>query len=222
MIKNLLLVAIRNFKKDKGYSFLNILGLTIGITFSLFLIFYVKDELSFDRHNEKVDRIVRINSYIKEPENSMKIAITQSPLAPALKKDFPEVEEAVRFVGNGRMMFKNGELHLYEDNVFYSDSNLFKVFTYQFVEGRPENALTEPRSLMLTQTSAEKYFGKNKSVVGQSLRTNNGDVYKVTAVIKDVPKNSHLIFNALISMSSLPNDFFVSWGNLQSVYLRVT
>jgi putative ABC transport system permease protein len=213
MIKNLLLVALRNFKRDKWYSLLNILGLTIGITFSLFLIFYIKDELSYDRYNEKADRIVRINSYIKEPENTMNIAITQSPLAPTLKKDFPEVEEAVRFVGNGRMMFKNGELHLYEEKIFYSDSNLFKVFTFPFIEGRPENALTEPKSIVLTKTSAEKYFGKNKSAAGQSLRTPNGDVYKVTAVIKDVPKNTQLTFNALISISTLPPNFSDNWGN---------
>src|SRR5204862_3048280 len=103
MIKNLLLIAIRNFKKDKWFSLLNILGLTIGITFSLFLIFYIKDELNYDRYNEKAGRIYRINSYVKEPEkDEMNWAITPFPLRPALKKDYPEVEAAVRFVSNGR------------------------------------------------------------------------------------------------------------------------
>ena len=100
MIKNLLLVALRNFKRDKWYSLLNILGLTIGITFSLFLIFYIKDELSYDRYNEKADRIYRINAYIKEKDkDTMRWAITPFPMGPALSKDYPEVEEAVRFVG---------------------------------------------------------------------------------------------------------------------------
>src|SRR4051794_1015037 len=118
MINNLLLVAIRNFKRDKWYSLLNILGLTIGITFSLFLIFYIKDELGYDRYNKKADRIYRVNAYIKEADkDTMKWAITPFPLAPALAKDFPEVEEAVRFVGNGRKMFRKGELKFYEDKV---------------------------------------------------------------------------------------------------------
>src|SRR3954464_6532479 len=102
MFKNLLRVALRNFKRDKGYSLLNILGLTIGITFSLFLIFYIKDELSYDRYNEKADRIVRINSYIQEKDKNTDWAITQMPLGPTLKKDFPEVEETVRMLGRER------------------------------------------------------------------------------------------------------------------------
>src|SRR5450432_3706731 len=98
MIKNLLLVALRNFKKDKWYSLVNILGLTIGITFSLFLIFYIKDELSYDQFHEKADRIFRINSYIHERDKNTDWALTQLPLGPTLKKDYPEVEEQVRLV----------------------------------------------------------------------------------------------------------------------------
>jgi putative ABC transport system permease protein len=213
MIKNLLLVAFRNFKRDKWYSLINILGLMIGITFSLFLIFYIKDELSYDNYNKNADRIYRITSYIKEPEKDvMKLAITQFPLGPELKKDFPEVEEAVRFVGNGRTMYRNGELRFYTDKVFFADSNLFKVFTHEFIEGNPKTALVEPNSMVLTQSIAEKYFGKNKSAVGKTLQNDKGDVYKVTAVVKDVPKNSHLIFNILVSVSSLPKDFASNWG----------
>ncbi|MEP6846071.1 MAG: ABC transporter permease [Panacibacter sp.] len=107
MIKNLLIVAIRNFKRDKWYSLLNILGLTIGITFSLFLIFYIKDELSYDRYNENADRLFRITAYVKETDkDTMKWAITQFPLGPTLKKDYPEVQESVRFIGNGKKCTK--------------------------------------------------------------------------------------------------------------------
>ncbi|MEP7141915.1 MAG: ABC transporter permease [Ferruginibacter sp.] len=213
MIKNLLLVAIRNFKRDKGYSLLNILGLTIGITFSLFLIFYIKDELGYDRYNKKADRIYRINAFVKEAEkDTMKWAITPYPLGPALSKDYPEVEEAVRFVGNGKTMYKNGELRFYEDKVFFCDSNIFRVFTYQFIEGDPTTALMEPKSMVLTQSVAEKYFGKNKNYVGKTLQNDKDESYKVTAVVKDVPKNSHLIFNVLVSASSLPKDFANNWG----------
>ncbi|HTL09008.1 MAG TPA: ABC transporter permease [Chitinophagaceae bacterium] len=214
MLRNLLLVALRNFIRDKGYSLLNLLGLTIGITFSLFLIFYIKDELSYDRYHKKADRIYRINSYIKEKDKEvMNWAITPFPLAPALKKDYPEVEEAVRFVGNGRTMYKNGELRFYEDKVYYADSNLFKVFTYPFIEGDMNTALMAPNSMVLTQSVAEKYFGKNKSYVGKTLLNDKGDIYKITGVVKDVPSNSHIIFRVLLSRSSLPPDFANSWGN---------
>jgi putative ABC transport system permease protein len=213
MIKNLLLVALRNLKRDKWYSLLNILGLMIGITFSLFLIFYIKDELSYDRYNKNADRIYRIKSYIKEPEKEvMKMAITQFPLGPELKKDYPEVEEAVRFVRNPKTMFKNGDMRFYEDKIFVCDSNLFKVFTYQFIEGNPETALVEPKSIVLTQSVAEKYFGKNISVLGKTLQNDKGEIFKITAVVKDVPKNSHIIFHILISVSSLPKDFANNWG----------
>jgi putative ABC transport system permease protein len=210
----LLIVALRNFKRDKGYSLLNILGLTIGITFSLFLIFYIKDELSYDRYNKKADRIYRVNAYIKEKDkDTMRWVSTPFPAAPAIAKDYPEVEEAVRFVGNGQTMYKNGETRFYEDKVFYVDSNVFKVFTYPFLEGDERTALVRPNSMVLTKTIAEKYFGKNKSAVGKTLKNDKGDIYTVTGVVKDVPRNSHLIFNILLSRSSLPVDFANSWGN---------
>ena len=214
MIKNLLLVAIRNFKRDKWYSLLNILGLTIGVTFSLFLIFYIKDELSYDRYNDKAGRIYRINSNIKEKDkDTMRWAFVPFPMGPALSKDYPEVEEAVRFIGNGKVMFKNGDLKIYQDKVFYVDSNLFRVFTHKFIEGNAATALIEPKSMVLTQSVAEKFFGKNKNYVGKALENANGEVFKVTGVVKDVPKNSHIIFNVLLSRSSLPADFANNWGN---------
>lgn len=216
MIKNLVLVALRNLKRDKWYSLLNILGLAIGISFSLLLIFYIIDELSYDRYNEKADRIYRVNAYVKEADkDTMRWAITPFPMAEALSKDYPEVEEAVRFFGAGGgsdIMYKNGDQRLYENKVFFADSNVFKVFTHKFIEGSPQTALVAPNSMVLTQSVAEKFFGKNKSYVGKTLENVNGDVYKITAVIKDVPKNSHLLFNILISRSSLPADFANNWG----------
>lgn len=216
MLKNLVLVALRNLKRDKWYSLLNILGLAIGISFSLLLIFYIIDELSYDRYNEKADRIYRVNAYVKEPDkDTMRWAITPFPMGEALSKDYPEVEEAVRFVGAGGgndIMYKNGDQRLYENKVFFVDSNIFKVFTHKFIEGNPKTALVAPNSMVLTQSVAEKFFGRNKTYVGKTLENINGDVYKVTAVIKDVPKNSHLLFNILISRSSLPADFASNWG----------
>src|SRR6266542_5440856 len=190
MIKNLLLIAIRNFKKDKWFSLLNILGLTIGITFSLFLIFYT----------------------LKGKNTNG--ATTQAPLAATLKKDFPEVEESGRFMSRERTLFKNGNNNFYETKVYYADSTIFNIFTYKFVEGNAAHALNEPSSIVIIRSLAEKYFGKNTPAVGKTLRTVY-DVYKVTAVLEDVPQNSHLRFDMLISWSTLPKNFNggENWGS---------
>src|SRR6185312_8713730 len=200
MIKNLLVVALRNFKRDKWYSILNLLGLTIGITFSVLLIFYVRDELSFDRFNDKADRICRVDAFIEEQgKPPFKIAVTQTPLAPTLQREYPEVEEATRFIRAGKNMYKHGELHLYEDKVYYADSNVFRVFTLPFIQGDPRTALDEPKTMVLTQSTAEKFFGSAARALGQSLGNANGDIFKITGVIKDVPTNSHIRFNMLLS-----------------------
>lgn len=210
MLKNLLLIAIRNFKKDLGYTLLNILGLTIGITFSLFLIFYIKDEMNYDRYNENADRIYRIVSYIQEKDKATDWAITQFPMGPELKKDFPEVEEAVRFGSRERTLFKQGNNNYYETKIFYADSNVFKVFTAKFLEGNPATALNEPSSIVLSRTLAEKYFGKNTPAVGKTLSTVY-DLYKVTGVIEDIPQNAHIRYDMLISMPGSNNGG--NWGS---------
>ncbi len=217
MIKNLLLIAVRNFRKDKWYSLLNILGLTIGITFSLFLIFYVKDELSYDRYHEKADRIVRINTYIQEPDKKTNWTLTQLPLAATLKKDYPEVEETTRFFYRERTLFKSGENSFYETKVFYADSTVFNVFSYPFAEGSAARALTEPNSIVISKTLAKKYFG-NAPALGQTMKTVY-DLYKVTGVIEDVPKNSHLVFDMLISSASIlkgPQNDPGNWGGFNN------
>ncbi|HEY2727991.1 MAG TPA: ABC transporter permease, partial [Parafilimonas sp.] len=214
MIKNLLLVALRNLRKDKWYNLLNVLGLTIGITFSLFLIFYINDELSFDKYNKNADRIYRINSYIQEKDKATNWAITQEPLARTLKKDFPEVEESGKLMQRERTLFKQGENNFYEKKVYYADSTIFNIFSYKFIEGNPKRALTEPNSIVITKSIAEKYFGKSRGVIGNTLKTVY-DVYKVTGVIEDVPQNSHLRFDMLISWITLPKNYFGpgdNWG----------
>lgn len=212
MIKNLFLIAIRNFRKDKWYNLLNILGLTIGISFSLFLIFYIRDELNFDRYNKKADRIYRIVSYIQEKDKNTNWTITQFPLGPTVAKDFPEVEEAVRFAPRERTLFKNGESNYYETKLYYVDSNVFKVFTVKFLEGNAAVALNQPNSIVISKSLAVKYFGRNTPALGKTLKTVY-DLYKVTGVMEDVPQNSHLRYDMLISMSSLKNNGGQNWGN---------
>ena len=201
MIKSLLLIAIRNFRKDKWYSLLNVLGLTIGISFSLFLIFYIADELAYDRFHKKAERIYRVNSYIHERDKNTDWVYTQLPLGPTLKQDYPEVEETVRFISRERTLFKNGDKNFFETKLYYADSSIFKIFTHNFLEGSASAALNAPFDIVITKSLAEKYFGKNQSAMGKTLRTVY-DVYKVTGVIEDVPGNSHLRFDMLISMST--------------------
>jgi putative ABC transport system permease protein len=153
MIKNFLLIALRNLKKDFWYSLLNILGLTIGITFSLFLIFYITDELNYDRHNKKADRIYRINTYVHEKDKNTDIAITQLPLGPTMKKDYPEVEEMVRLNSRERTLFKSGDNSFYETKVYYADSTLFNVFAVKFVEGTAATALQGPFDIVISNTA---------------------------------------------------------------------
>src|SRR4051812_27335158 len=179
MLKNLLLTALRNFKKDKWYNILNVLGLTIGITFSLFLIFYVTDELSYDRYQKNADRIFRINTYIQEKDKNTDWTLSQLPLGPRLKKDYPEVEEMTRFIPRERTLFKSGENNYYETKVYYADSTVFKVFAQNFVEGTAGTALNAPFDIVITKSLAEKYFGKNIPAVGKTIRTVY-DTYKVT------------------------------------------
>jgi putative ABC transport system permease protein len=213
MFKNQLIIALRNFRRDKWYSLLNILGLTIGITFSLFLIFYIRDELSYDRYNEKAGRIYRISSHIKESNKpEMKWTSTQYPLGPTLAKDYPEVEEAVRFVPAGKKMYQRGDKSIYEEKIYFADSNAFRVFTLPFIQGDPKTALVAPKSIVLTQSIAKQFFGNDRDVVGQTLKDAGGDIFKITGVIKDLPANAHFRFNLLISTSTLDKNFANNWG----------
>jgi putative ABC transport system permease protein len=213
MIRNMLLVALRNFKRDKWYSLLNILGLTIGISFSIFLILYVREELSYDRFHAKADDIYRVEGVAQEIDKApFKIAYSQTPLAATLKKEYPDVQESVRLISAGsRNMYKKGDLRLYEDKVYYADSNLFRVFTFPFIEGDPHTALVAPNSMVLTESSAKRFFGTTTGVIGQSL-DKGGDNFKITGIIKDVPSNSHIRFNMLLSASSLPKETD-NWAN---------
>jgi len=211
MLRNLLRISLRNILKDKSYTILNVLGLTIGITCSIFLVLYILDELSYDRYHSKAENIYRVVTNIKEPDNAFTWAVAQIPLAEQLKDNYPEVINAVRFFGTSNKMYKNGERQFLEKKFFLADSTTFDMFDYTFLEGDANTALDAPFSLVLTESIATKYFG-NESALGQSLQTDNGDEYKTTAVIKDVPLNSHFRFDALISRNTFPK-FVGGWGN---------
>ncbi|HRI20423.1 MAG TPA: ABC transporter permease [Panacibacter sp.] len=222
MIKNLLTVALRNFRKDKWYTLLNVIGLTIGITFSLFLSFYIFDELGYDKYNEKHERIYRIVSHLEEPTRKFDVASTQQTLGPTIKKDFPEVEEMTRLFNRERTLFKQGENNYYETKLYYADSTIFNVFTFHFAEGNAKNALNKPNSVALSKSTAIKYFG-NTPAIGKTIKTVY-DVYTVTAVFEDLPENSHIRFDMLMSLTpflqSMDAQFWGGFNNFTYVLLK--
>ena len=130
MFKSLLKNAFRNITHKFGYSFLNILGMTLGITSAIFLILYVSDELSFDRYHEHGDRIYRVQSHITETDDEFTWIVAQTPFAPQVVEDYPEVENFTRLFQFQRALFKNGDVEFTEEEVMYSDSTFFDIFTY--------------------------------------------------------------------------------------------
>ncbi len=212
MFKNLIKIAFRIMRKDFSYSLINILGLTIGITSSIFILLYILDELSYDNYHENGKNIYRVISHISEPDDEFTWVVAQVPFAPQVKEDYPEVLESIRFIPEGRTIFKHDDIEFYEEDFYYTDSAIFRVFTYNLVQGDPETALIEPNTIVLTEFLARKYFG-NKNPMGQTLETAGDESYKITGIMKDVPRNSHFRFDALISRRTLPEDFGNSWGN---------
>ena len=212
MLKNLLKISFRTILKDKTYSLLNVTGLTIGITCSLFLLMYILHELSYDRYHVHAPDIYRVVSNIKETDNAFTWAVAQIPLAEELRDNYPEVKNAVRFFGTGRTLYKNGEKQFYEEEFYLADSTVFEMFTYPFLHGDQATALDNPFSIVLTEKTAQRYFSDVSAAVGQSIQNQQGEEFKITGVMKDVPLNSHFIFDGLISRNTRPG-FQGSWGN---------
>jgi putative ABC transport system permease protein len=221
MLKNLLKISLRNLFKDKAYSSINILGLTIGITCSLFLLLYILDELSYDRYHKNADNIYRIVSNIKEPDNAFTWAVAQMPLADELRDNYPEVKNVVRLAGMNRNLFKYNDKEFTEADFFLADSTVFDMFTYPFLVGDPATALDEPFSIVLSQTTALKYFASADAALNQTIHNQQNEAFKVTGVMQDVPRNSHFRFDALVSRNTRPQ-FQGSWGNFGvTTYLQL-
>lgn len=204
MLKNFLKIAVRNFKRQPGYALLNILGLTLGVAATLFILLYTTEELSFDKYHEKAERIYRVSSDVTEPDNAFKWAVTQFPLGPTLKKDYAEVEEYVRFIPNDRTRLEKGQNQFFEEDVYLVDSTVFDIFTFEFLEGNPETALDAPNSIVISESLKTKIFG-NGAAVGQTLRTDAADPYEVKGVVKDMPRNSHIIADVMVSSNTIPD-----------------
>jgi putative ABC transport system permease protein len=210
MIRNYIKTAFRNLLKNKGFTAINILGLALGLATCLLIVFYVFDELSFDRFNTKADRIYRVNENVKFGGNEGIYAECPAPTAAALKGDFPEIEQVARFRQRGGNQVKKGNQNIQEDNMVYADNAIFDVFTLPMIDGNPGNALKETHSVVITEKMALKYFNNTKAA-GKVLTFNDTSLYKVTGVIKNIPKQSHFNFDFILSMPSLAESKEDAW-----------
>ena len=209
MFRNYFIAAWRNIRKNKLFSAINILGLSIGIATCFIIMLYVQDELSYDRFNEKADRTYRIA--FKANINGGKIleGNVMPPVAAVLKKDFPEVEEATRLNLNGDTKITYNNKTFKESKLAIVDSNFFSVFTLPFIKGSSKTALMEPHNIVLTKDMAQKYFHIEEPI-GKLLKIDN-EVFKVTGVIDNIPPNSHFHFDFFVSLSDLPYARDPSW-----------
>ena len=204
MIKNYLKIAIRNLQKHKFYSFINIIGLSIGITCCMLITLFIIDELSYDKYHEKADRIYRMRQESTFGGNDFNIAVSPAPMAEALMNDYPEVEAGMRFHNRGSFLIKKegeGEVNIKESRVIFADKNVFDVFTIPVLQGNPATALIEPNTIVISNKMANKYFGKNDPV-NQNLILDNRVTYKITGVFKEMPHNGHFHYDFMCSMAS--------------------
>ena len=209
MLKNYLKIAWRNLLKNKTFSIINIAGLAIGLSCFILIALYVLDEISYDRFHQKADRIYRINSQIRMGGSDLRLAVASDPMGATLKKDYPQVEQYARlYASSGSKLIKKGNEFINESRVVHADSTIFEVFTLPIISGNPQTALNEPNTVVISRSAAIKYFGTEEAI-GKTIETddNNSTLYKVTAVIKDIPRNSHFHFDFLFSMDNVSYDF---------------
>lgn len=199
MFKNYFITSMRSLMRSKGFSAINIVGLAVGFaTFSL-IAFYVYNELSFDRYHQKADRIFRIVENLRTENEELFQSVSSPPMGPRFLKDFPEVENYVRFQ-QWSLLAQRNNISSYEPESYIADSTVFDIFSFTLLQGDKRTALREPFSIVLTQSMAKKYFG-DEDPLGQTLKMDY-DNYKVTGVMEDVPENSHFRFSNLISFST--------------------
>jgi putative ABC transport system permease protein len=197
MLKNYLKIVLRNIKRHKGYSFINIAGLAIGMACCLFITIWVLDELSYDKFHENAASLYRVEENQDYSGRRFHVNVTPYPLAPALKDEIPEIIDATRYVWAGGLLFRYGDKAFFEDDIRAVDPSFFQMFTFPLLKGDEKMALTSPYSLVLSEDVAEKYFGK-ENPLGQTISINNQYDFTVTGIMKNIPHNSYLQFDILI------------------------
>jgi len=206
MFKNYFKVAWRNIVRHKGYSFLNIIGLAVGMACALFILFWVQDELSFDRFHANAATLYRVEQDQATGQGKFHVPVTPFPLGPALKAEIPEIKDATRAARPGDLLVRYGENAFFESRVIAVDPQIFQMFTFPLVKGDPATALIRPGSLIISEDMAKKYFA-GAEPMGKNVTINNTHAFTVTGVMKNVPLNSSVSFDMLV-----PFDFVKTLG----------
>ncbi|AXT54510.1 ABC transporter permease [Aquimarina sp. AD1] len=216
MIRNYFKIAWRNLWRRRGFTFINITGLSIGMTASFLMLLYVSFELSYDSFHSKADDIYRVVADIKTPSDNIEANITAWAVPPNLEKDFPEIISAVR-INDLNMIVRKGDLKFKETNAIAADSSFFSVFDFELLQGSPKEVLKKQFSVVLSETTAKKYFG-DQNPIGKSLKiTEEGYNSIVTGVMKDFPENSHIQADIILSLTTftqhLDKELDTRWGS---------
>ena len=214
-MRNYLTIAIRNLLRQKVYSAINVLGLATGLACCVLLLLYVRQELSYDSFHEKADRIYHIAEEATTREGKTWRVTTPFPLAPAFKQTYLEVEEITRlFCYDDEDLVESGNKRFYESGVCYADPELFEIFTFSTIKGRQSNPLSDRGSIVLTTSMARKFFGTEEPI-GKTIAAHDID-YQVSAVVEDMPENSHFHFNFLAPLRRL--NWIDSWKSYGALY----
>jgi len=218
MVVNILRTIFRSISRQKASVFINITGLAVGMAAALLILMWVMDEFSFERFNEKADQIYFVNQDQFYSGQRYRVPVTPFPCAPVWQEKVPEISLTARLVRLPRLLFRTGDRPLYESTVMAADSGLFDIFTFPVAEGDVKAAMRNPHGIVLTEKLARKYFG-NGNAIGQTVELENQTPFTVGAVIRDIPKNSRLDFDALLPYQYINEIGWASdsWGN-NSIY----
>ena len=202
MLSNYIKTAWRHLKNHKIYSAITISGLVLGLGVFILFALLLFSQSNFDSFHKNADRIYCVVQVLSRGvERDHHSAITPAPLKDALLDEFPEIEKAARFSPSGRLVVRHGDKLFYENRIRLVDADFLSIFTFNLIKGQTETALSNPYSIVLTETSALKYFG-NEDPIGKSLTVNNDFDVVVTGIIEDIPENSSIRFDFLVSMET--------------------
>ena len=216
MLRNYFKIAFRNLWRHRVFSFINIMGLSVGMTACLLIFLYVRFEMSYDTFHPKSDRIYRVVADIKTPTEVIPTGGPAWAVPSHIKLDFGEVEAFTRVMGDN-LLFRKGDIKFNESKAIWADSAFFSIFHFPLLQGNPRTALKEPFSIVLSETAAKKYFGKANAMGQTILITGDAHPATVTGIMKDMPENTQVKGDVLVSMSTVTQKFAKGlddqWGN---------
>ena len=216
MFKNYIRIALRNLIRNKIFTVINILGLSIGLTISILILIFVNHELGFDKFHEKKANIYRLAAWEKNPNMEYEHCITSPPMGPDLCEAIPEIQSYTRYKDAGMRMMEYKNNPQIRSHLAWADSSFFEIFSFKLISGDPNRVLKDPQSLVLSRSLVNKLFPKTQDVIGKEILVDQNTSYTITGIMEDVPINSHLQFEAIGSFSTLVNSgsFYNKWdGN---------